>query len=111
MQPLAPDAGTLLATGFSASGRPELSGARTAREAETVAREFEGFFLSQMLQAMFAGLETPAPFGGGSGEDMFRGLLVEEYGKLLSKNGGIGLADSLKAEILRLQEIEPEAVV
>lgn len=99
------DPSLLASTAFAANGAPNLNGVRSEAAAEAVAREFEGFFISQMLQAMFAGLETPEPFGGGPGEEAFRGLLMEEYGKLVSKSGGIGMSASLKAEIMRLQEI------
>lgn len=102
MEPLAPDAQFAAASAYAAHA-PDFSGVRTAEAAEAVAREFEGFFVAQMLQAMFAGLETPAPFGGGPGEESFRGLLIEEYGEMLSNNGGVGLAGPLKAEIMRLQ--------
>lgn len=105
MEGLSPDASLLAALGQSRDGGPNLSGVRTEADAEKAAKEFEGFFISQMLSAMFAGLETPEPFGGGAGEETFRGLLLEEYGSLISKTGGIGLADQLKTEILRMQEI------
>ncbi len=105
MDGLSPDAGLLASLGLSQQGGPTLTGGRTEADAEKAAKEFEGFFISQMLQAMFSGVDAPEGFGGGPGESSFKGLLVEEYGKLISKSGGIGLADSLKAEILRLQEV------
>jgi hypothetical protein len=35
----------------------------------------------------------PAGFGGGPGEQAFASLLTEEYARLLSERGGIGLAE------------------
>ncbi|MBL4616977.1 MAG: rod-binding protein [Robiginitomaculum sp.] len=86
---------------------PGTSHVRTEAEAERVAKEFEGFFLSQMLASMFTGLgDGDGEFGGGAGEKAFSGMLHEEYAKVFSAQGGIGLADNLKMEILRMQGIE-----
>lgn len=68
------------------------------------AQEFEAVFISQMLQHMFAGIEVDEEFGGGHGEEMFKSLLVDEYGKLMAKAGGIGVADHVRQEMLNLQE-------
>ncbi|NQV47706.1 MAG: rod-binding protein [Rhodospirillaceae bacterium] len=69
-----------------------------------VAQDFEAFFLGQMLQPMFANLDVEEPFGGGSSEQMWRSLQVDEYGKAVAKNGGIGIADNLVKEMLKMQE-------
>jgi Rod binding domain-containing protein len=83
-------------------------GARSAAEAEKAAKEFEAVFIGQMLSAMFAGVKTDGPFGGGSGEMMFRSLMIDHYAKSIAGQGGLGLADQVKREILRLQEIKDE---
>ncbi|MEM6834754.1 MAG: rod-binding protein [Sphingomonadales bacterium] len=69
------------------------------------AQEFEGMFLSTLLETMFSGLETEGPFGGGHSEKVYRSLMVQEYGKAIAQAGGIGIADSLEKELLSLQEI------
>jgi Rod binding domain-containing protein len=69
-----------------------------------VAEEFEAVFIGQMMAPMFEGLETDELFGGGPGEDIYRSVLVEEYGKSIARAGGIGLSDAIQREILRLQE-------
>ena len=86
---------------------PRISGVRTEAEAERVAQEFESFLLSQMVSSMFSGIEGGGGmFGGGPGEKAFSGMLHEEYAKVFASQGGIGLADDLKLEILRMQGIE-----
>jgi Rod binding domain-containing protein len=72
--------------------------------ARRAAEDFESFFLSRMMDEMFAGVKTDGPFGGGQGETMYRGLLNQEYGKVLAEAGGIGITDTVYREILRLQE-------
>ena len=98
-----PDAALLASVGAARQGGPDISGVRSPEQAAAAAQEFEAFFISQMLSAMFSGVKTPAPFGGGAGEDAFKGMLMDEYGKLLSRTGGIGLAAPLQVEIMRLQ--------
>lgn len=71
-----------------------------------VAEEFESVFIGQMLGHMFSGIKTDDMFGGGPGEDIYRDLLIDEYGKQMSRSGGIGLADSIERQLLQLQEIK-----
>ncbi|MFQ5774595.1 MAG: rod-binding protein [Kiloniellaceae bacterium] len=85
----------------------DATAARAAAGPDAVRRaavEFEAVFLSQMLAPMFEGLETDELFGGGPGEDIYRSILVEEYGKAIARSGGVGIADAVQREILRLQE-------
>ena len=67
------------------------------------ASEFEGAFLSIMLQQMFSGLNVDAPFGGGLGEDLFRSVMTEAMGKQIARSGGVGLADTVSREMLKMQ--------
>ena len=72
-------------------------------KSKDAARKFESQFLAQMLGQMFQGIETDGPFGGGHGEEMFRSLLTDSMAKEMTKAGGIGLADTVQREILKLQ--------
>ncbi|MCF8878491.1 rod-binding protein [Hyphobacterium sp. SN044] len=88
---------------------PEMRQVANEAEARQVAEEFEAFFLSQILEQMFTGVGENNPFGGGSGEQAFRGLLNEEYAKVMARAGGLGLSDNLTTEILRYQEAGGDA--
>ena len=103
MMDAAPTLQTELALRQSAAP-PDLSRVRTIEGARKVAEEFEAFFLGQMLKPMFEGIEAEKPFGGGPAEDLWRDLQVEEYGKSLARAGGIGIADAVFKEIIKLQE-------
>ena len=83
-----------------AASSPEQSRARAAAE------EFEAVFLSQMLEPMFKGIETDGMFGGGSSEKIYQSVMLQEYGKALARSGGVGIADAVEREILRLQEVQ-----
>ena len=73
------------------------------------AEEFEAVFLAQMMAPMFEGLDTDGLGGGGMGEEIFRPMLIERYAEALSQAGGVGIADSIVRELMRLQEAQPEA--
>jgi Rod binding domain-containing protein len=73
--------------------------------ARQVAQDFEAFFLGQMLQPMFAGIDTDGPLGGGGSEKLWRSMQVTEYGNAMARAGGIGIADAVLREMLAAQEI------
>lgn len=78
-------------------------------EMRRAAEEFEAIFLAQMMAPMFEGLDTNGLGGGGMGEEIFRPMLIERYAEALSQAGGVGIADSIVRELMRLQEAQPEA--
>ena len=73
--------------------------------ADKAAHQFEGWMIGQMLQPMFKSLKTDGLFGGGYAEATFRDLLVDEYGKKVAESGGLGIADMVRREILKTQEV------
>ncbi len=77
---------------------------KTLKKIDESAKDFEAMFISEMIKPMFEGLKTDGPFGGGKGEEIFRGLLVQEYGKILSHSGGIGMSPQIREQMIQLQE-------
>tara|TARA_B110000438_G_C15234389_1_gene402808 strand:+ start:127 stop:447 length:321 start_codon:yes stop_codon:yes gene_type:complete len=71
-----------------------------------VAENFEAFFLGQMLQPMFSSVEPAEPFGGGHAEKIWKSLMVDEVGKSMAKNGGIGISDMIQRDLLKMQEVQ-----
>lgn len=86
-------------------GATQTTAADLAKRAKVrgAAEQFESQFLSQMLQQMFASVPTDGPFGGGFGEEMFRSVMTEAMAKQMTKAGGIGLANTVQREILKMQ--------
>jgi Rod binding domain-containing protein len=74
-------------------------------EVRRAAEEFEAVFLNQMLAPMFEGIQTDGLGGGGMGEEIFRPMLIERYAQSLTQAGGIGIADSIIRELMRMQEM------
>ena len=77
-----------------------------AAGARKVAEDFEAFFLAQSMESMFAGIEGDPVTGGGQSETVYRSLLMQQYAKVAAKSGGIGIADAVQREILRIQEAQ-----
>lgn len=73
-------------------------------EARKVAQDFEAVFLNELLESMFAGEPTDGPFSGGPSEGVYRSMMNDSIAKAIAKRGGIGIADSVYREILKLQE-------
>jgi flagellar protein FlgJ len=72
--------------------------------ADKAAKQYEGVFITQFLGSMFEGISTDGPFGGGPGEEMFRSMMVDEYGKSIEQQGGFGLSSAITRQLLTEQE-------
>ena len=70
---------------------------------DAVAQDFEAMFVSEMIKPMFEGIKPNEMFGGGKTEEVFKGILIQEYGKLIAETGQMGIADSVKAELIKMQ--------
>ena len=82
-------------------------GAKVSEEQiEKTAEDFEAVFISQMLKHAFEGQKPNELMGGGSSEEIYQDMMVDEYGKLIARTGGVGLADTVKKHMLTLQEVE-----
>lgn len=87
----------------SAKLKQALKGSDT-QAVDAAAEDFEAVFLAEMLKPMFEGLEPDPVFGGGKGEEIFQSMMIQEYGKVLAQSGGVGIADRVKEELIKMQE-------
>lgn len=74
-----------------------------------VARQFEGVFAGQIAKIMLETVEVDDQFGGGHGEEMFRGMMAEQIGNQIAKGKGLGIASAVEAQIIRMQGGNPNA--
>ena len=74
------------------------------KEAKLAAESFESVFIFEFLESMYSDVKL-GDFGGGSSEKMYRSMLNEEISKSISKQGGIGISNSVFKEIIKSQEI------
>ena len=80
------------------------TGAATQKARKT-GEDFETMFLEQSLERMFSSVGEDGPLGqNGTGGEVYRSMLVKEYAGNVVKSGGIGIADQVFREIMRLQE-------
>jgi peptidoglycan hydrolase FlgJ len=77
---------------------------------DQAAQSFEAMFVTQMIKPMFETVEVDEQFGGGKGEEIFRDFLTDEYGRLVAKSGGVGLAAPVKDALLRAQSEQTHSV-
>ena len=73
-------------------------------KARAAAKAFEAVFIGQMTKLMMETAPTEGDFSGGHGEEMFRGILAEQLGTTIANGCGIGIADQVLAEIVKLQQ-------
>ena len=62
------------------------------------AQEFEAVFLAQVLAKLNPGLE-------GDEHSPFHDMFNDELAKLISRSGGVGVADAVLRELLKSQEV------
>ena len=90
------------ASGMKLRGNAKVS----PEKIDAVASEFEAQFVSQMLGTMFSTVDPHESLGGSDSEEVYNSMLVNEYGKILAKTGGIGIADQVKRAMISQQEVE-----
>ncbi len=90
------------------AGLKNAANSKSLASIDAAAKDFEAVFLSEMMKPMFEGLEPDAQFGGGKGEEVFQGFMIQEYGKLMAQTGQIGIATQVKEEMIRMQGLQQE---
>jgi Rod binding domain-containing protein len=79
--------------------------AEAEAKARKTAQDFESMFLEQALDRLFASGGAEGPLGdNGMGGEVYRSMLVKEYAGNIVRSGGVGIADQIYREMLKLQE-------
>jgi len=74
------------------------------------AQDFEAMAIGQFLQPMFETVDTGhSLFGGGSAEETWKPMMVQEMAKQIAAHGGLGLAAPVYQAMLRMQEAHMQA--
>lgn len=73
-------------------------------KARKAAEDFESFYLTQMFEFMSSGIKPDNTFGGGQAETTWRSFLNDQYGRQMAKGRGLGIADMVYGQILKMQE-------
>lgn len=72
---------------------------------DKAAQDFEAVFLSTMFNLMYEGMEVDPVFGGGKAETIYRSMLLDQYASNMTGQHSIGIADSVRRQMLKLQEV------
>lgn len=69
------------------------------------AQDFESVFLEHSLDRLTQASGEDGPLGeSGTGGSVYRSMLSKEYAGQIVKSGGLGIADGVYRQMLRLQE-------
>lgn len=77
---------------------------KNLEQIEAKARDFEAVYLAEMMKPLFESVDVDPLFGGGKSEEIFRGMMIQEYGKKIAETNSVGLADFVKSELIRIQQ-------
>ncbi len=86
------------------------------KKIDKTAQDFEAVFVTEMLRPMWNMMKVSEDFGGGKGEEVFRDFTLNEYGKQIASQGGFGIANHVKEQLIRMQAqashpgAEPEVI-
>ncbi len=84
---------------------PTIGSDPQAARAWKAAQDFEAMALGELLKPMFDTIDlSQNPFGGGDGEAAWQPMLVTELAKKIAAGGGLGLAQPIYEQMLRMQE-------
>jgi len=96
-----------LALGAAANVANGIAGAfdaAKAAKAKKAADEFETVFLENFTKSVMDSTGTEGPLGeNGTGGEIYRSMLTQEYARSLQKAGGIGLSDQILRDLIQVQ--------
>ena len=87
----------------SSAGAPRKTAAEA--KAQKASTDFESMFLEQSLDRLSQSEGTDGPLGeNGTGGGVYRSMLTKEYAGQIVKSGGVGIADQVFREMMKMQE-------
>jgi flagellar protein FlgJ len=75
-------------------------------KAKSASGEFESMFLNSMFEQMNTNVDGEGPFGGSGAQKVWRSFLTNQYAQLYAKAGGVGIAQHVYDELLKLQGVK-----
>lgn len=93
---------TQVASNPAAMLYPEGKEAPVRADLTKQAEDFEAVFIGKLVNTMFETVEK-GEFSDSNAESAFQGLMGEQIGDAIAARGGIGLAPSVLAQLIRLQ--------
>lgn len=97
---------TSVNTNIATSNRVQKESLSEKQKMENAAKEFESFFVYQMLEQTQPEVDVNSPFSGGVAEKAFRPILNEHIAKEIVESGGVGLRETIIKQMNKYQEVE-----
>ena len=94
-----------ITSAFASKAYAGMDKAAVAKKAKAVAQDFESVYVSDAFKAMFKDVSVD-PLNGKSdnSNETWRDMLIDQYAKDFVKKGGIGIADDIAAQLIKIQE-------
>jgi Rod binding domain-containing protein len=94
-----------LTAGHGAKTAASAGATKGEARARATAKDFEAMFLEQSLDQVVRSTGEEGPLGeNGTGGGVYRSMLVKEYAGQVVKSGGVGIADHVYRQLMKLQE-------
>lgn len=93
------------ASAFASKAYAGMDKDAVAKKAHAVAADFESVYIADAFKSMFKDVSVD-PLNGKSdnSNETWRDMLLDQYAKDFVNKGGIGLADSIASELIKIQE-------
>jgi len=76
-----------------------------AKKAHAVAADFESVYVADAFKAMFKDVAVdPVSAKSDNSNETWRDMLLDQYAQDFVKKGGIGIADGIASELIKIQE-------
>ena len=95
-----------LTNAYQTAQSAKLGASTTNAKIDKAAQDFEGMFISQMMNIMFQGVGSDPILGGGSAGKIYQSMMVDQYSKLVSERNVLGISDEIKSSLLKMQEVK-----
>ena len=96
---------TSAASAFASKAYAGMNKSAVAKKAHEVAADFESVYVSDAFKAMFKDVSVD-PLNGKSdnSNETWRDMLIDQYAKDFVKKGGIGIAQGIADQLIKIQE-------
>ncbi|WP_051228839.1 rod-binding protein [Pleomorphomonas oryzae] len=94
-----------ITSAFASKAYAGMDKSAVAKKAHAVAEDFESVYIADAFKSMFKDVSVD-PLNGKSdnSNETWRDMLLDQYAKDFVKKGGIGIADGIASELIKIQE-------
>jgi flagellar protein FlgJ len=68
-------------------------------------KDLEAVLVSVMIEPMFPHGKDSGLYGGGESSEIYRSMMIQQYGKVLSKSTNLGVAENIARKLTKQQGV------